>query len=240
MGKTGEIHKTNNGLEFTIINWIDSREVTVRFIDGSLLSNKPFSSIKKYNPKNINIPSVEGVGYFGNGNFSKAKHEKYYNIWRSMLIRCYNEKFKTEHPTYIGCIVDERWHNFQVFAEWCSINYIDGFHLDKDILLKGNKIYNPETCCFVPQEINNLLTKQNKRRGKYPIGVSMVGNKYLAKIRKNNKLYELGRYNLIETAFNVYKLAKEEHIKEEAIFFKNHISDNVFNALLNYKIEITD
>lgn len=34
------------------------------------------------------------------------------------------------------------------------------FHLDKDIIFQGNKEYSPQTCVFVPMEIN-------KRTGKY-------------------------------------------------------------------------
>jgi hypothetical protein len=43
--------------------------------------------------------------------------------------------------------------------------------LDKDILHKGNKIYSPEYCIFVTQDINKLFIKCNKSRGKHPIGV---------------------------------------------------------------------
>ena len=46
------------------------------------------------------------------------------------------------------------------------------YHLDKDILVKGNKVYSPETCCFVPQEINSLLVTSVRSRGDQPIGVS--------------------------------------------------------------------
>ena len=43
--------------------------------------------------------------------------------------------------------------------------------IDKDILYKGNKIYCPEKCIFVPFSINSLFTKRQNRRGDYPIGV---------------------------------------------------------------------
>ena len=44
----------------------------------------------------------------------------------------------------------------------------DGKHLDKDLLVCNNKVYSPETCVFVPREINQFLTKSNNSRGKYP------------------------------------------------------------------------
>ena len=45
-------------------------------------------------------------------------------------------------------------------------------HLDKDILIKGNKIYSPQTCCFVPENLNSLITKNDSIRNNLPIGVS--------------------------------------------------------------------
>lgn len=31
------------------------------------------------------------------------------------------------------------------------------------LLIKGNKIYSPETCCFVPQSINNCILYKHNR-----------------------------------------------------------------------------
>lgn len=47
------------------------------------------------------------------------------------------------------------------------------WHLDKDILVAGNKIYSPETCLFVPNRINSLLIRGVKT-GPLPLGVSMM------------------------------------------------------------------
>ena len=68
------------------------------------------------------------------------------------------------------------------------------FNLDKDILVKGNKVYSPSTCIFVPFEINGQFTKANTRRGSCPIGVSYAAhtNKFLACIAENNKTKHLG------------------------------------------------
>jgi hypothetical protein len=81
-----------------------------------------------------------------------------------MMMRCYSLKWSSKFPTYKDCIVDERWHNFQIFGEWFEENYVEGFELDKDILGKSSKIYSPETCCFVPQEINLMFTKRLERK----------------------------------------------------------------------------
>lgn len=72
-----------------------------------------------------------------------------------MLNRCYNEKCQEKHPSYIECTVCDEWHNFQVFAKWHEENYINGFHLDKDIRIKGNKTYSPSACSFVSQSDNS-------------------------------------------------------------------------------------
>ena len=112
----------------------------------------------------------------------------------------------------------------------------EGFHLDKDILIKGNKIYSFKTCCFVPVEINSLLTKTNSKRGNLPIGVSKSGNKYKARLNSNL----LGTFDTSKEAFKVYKVAKEKHIKEVAEIWKSQITKQVYKALLKYKVEIID
>jgi hypothetical protein len=154
--------------------------------------------------------------------------------------RCYNKRQQVKQPTYVGCLVDERWDNFQVFAKWYEENYISGFALDKDILFKGNKIYSPETCCFVPQEINNLITKNDKRRGKYPLGVSKNGSGFAARANIKGEAINLGYFKTPERAFKAYKKAKEKEIKYTAKVCKDLITEKVYQALINYKIEITD
>lgn len=130
-----------------------------------------------------------------------------------MFDRCYNEKNKTKNSTYKECTVGERRHNFQNFAKWFDENYnfktMNKWHLDKDILVKGNKVYSPETCCFVPAEINSLFIKRDSCRGYLPIGVRKSGKVFQARLNKTNISEHLGTFKTPEEAFEAYKTAKE-------------------------------
>ena len=115
------------------------------------------------------------------------------------------------------------------------------YELDKDLLMESNKVYSPETCCFVPQEINKLFTKRDSKRGDYPIGVGKYrNNSYSAQITLNNSHKYIGTFNTPEEAFEAYKIAKENYIKELADKWRGLISSKVFEAMYNYKVEITD
>ena len=194
---------------------------------------------------------VYGFGindYDGNVKYDHV-HIPSYHTWVEMLKRCLSDVFKNLHNTYNDCACCDEWRSFKTFKKWFddpSNGYKDGYCLDKDILVKGNKIYSPDTCCFVPNEINILLCKSNKTRGKMPVGVTerkMVnGYKYAAYLNENGKRRHLGTFNTPEEAFQSYKSAKEAHIKEVATQYFNDgkITKKVYDALMKYEVEITD
>ena len=119
---------------------------------------------------------------------------------------------------------------------------LSGWHLDKDILQKGNKLYSKETCCFVPAEVNLLLIKSDKARGEWPVGVyfNKRDGKFMARLKINGKVKFLGYFTSPEDAFFAYKLAKEAQIKVVAEKWKDQLDERVYQALLNYTVEITD
>lgn len=187
-----------------------------------------------------------GVGYFDLENVGemtplKIKARSY---WRAMLQRCYDKKFLEKHPTYQGCYVCEEWLTFSNFLKWFEKNYKEGYELDKDLLSgKENKIYSPETCCFLPHELNGLICRCNGlRRDGLPIGVRKNNRSYSAELRKTMKTVKVGHFPTIEEAFNAYKEAKEAYIKELAQkhFDSGNINKKVYDAFINYKVEITD
>ena len=241
--RIGKKYISNEGLEMEIIECFNSTNCTIRFKNGVTLKNRNYEKIKAGKVKNPYFPSVYNIGFIGEGNIIKninGKHTEAYQQWTGMLERCYDEKFHLRHPTYKNCTVTKEWLNFQNFGEWFEKNYIESYHLDKDILIKGNKVYSPITCCFVPQEINKLLQKSDKIRGKYPIGVRMTVNSLQASITINGKYNYLGAFKNINDAFLAYKQAKEQYIKEIADKFKDRISFPVYYTLMHYNVEITD
>lgn len=114
--------------------------------------------------------------------------------------------------------------------------------LDKDILVKGNKIYSPDTCVFVPQRINTLIVGANRIRGEFPIGVYYDKQKkrYIASLSCGDRNVKVARCKTPIEAFFEYKFYKEQHIKNVADDYKNCIPENLYNALINWNIEITD
>ena len=247
INRLGEIHKNNRGELFEIVEYINASDCSIMFIDSwqHIIKNVSYKSIYDGRVKNPYALSVFGKGFYGAGLFSK-KHAHIRNRWRGMIGRCYSEKEQEKYPTYKDVTVCEEWHNFQVFAEWMEENYnpetMQGWHLDKDILVKGNKIYSPETCCFVPSEINTLFNSQKEKRGTLPRGVSLIKNcdSYRAQICINGKALYLASSSTPEEAFKIHKKAKESHIKDVADKWKPFIDDRVYQAMYNYQVEITD
>lgn len=227
-----------------------STEVWVRFSQGNVVRCS-WQQFQKGNVKNPYDKSVFGIGYLGEGNYKSNNGNgltEQYKAWVAMLMRCYSLKFHEKNPSYIGCTVDERWHNFQTFAKWYDENHytIPGqkIDLDKDILVKGNKVYSPEACIFTPSAINKLFLKRQAARGDLPIGVKRCTRnpkKYEAQCRNNTgKRIYLKYFDTKEEAFQSYKVYKEQLIKDIAEEYKECIPHTLYNAMLTYKVEIND
>ena len=194
------------------------------------------------------IPSVYGVGYLG-GNLElkttyNGKKCNIYTQWKNMIERCYNEKLHQHRPTYEGCTVSDEFKDYSKWRIWYD-NYQykhDSWQLDKDLLTKGNKIYSSETCVFLPHIINSTLTKSNKTRGKYLLGVyfDTHNNKFKSYLSKSGKKVWLGSFKTEIEAFNAYKQSKESYIKELAEEYKDMLDPRAYNALQNYTVDIDD
>ena len=140
----------------------------------------------------------------------------YYTKWHGMIRRCYSKESETKNPTYKDCYVCDEWLTFSNFKSWMEQQDYDGKHLDKDLLVCNNKVYSPETCCFVTKEVNSFLTKRQNHRGNYPIGVNKhYSGFYYARISsKNRTMKHLGSFNNPLKAHRAWQLSKIKRTKE--------------------------
>jgi hypothetical protein len=150
----------NSGESGFVLKYVNTHEVYFQFDITGWIGCFQMDHIKKGSIKDKMSPSVLNVGFFGEGKYKNKENgvvAKSYRTWHNMLERCYDNKYQEKKPTYIGCSVDKQWLNYQVFAEWYEENYPnDGkdYHLDKDALIEHNRVYGPDTCCFLTAQQN--------------------------------------------------------------------------------------
>lgn len=240
----GSEFENSNGCKFRIIGKSQSGQgyFYIKFGNGYIRKSH-YNSIRENSAKNPFYPNWYNKGFMGVGPYN-SKHRSY-RTWASLLSRCYAPEEKREkwtYSTYYNCEVSYEWLNFQNFAEWYDANYVEGWQLDKDILKRGNKLYCPEFCTFVPHQINSTFTKANSIRGDFPIGVyyHKRDKVYRSEININDKVIRLGNFKSPDEAFFVYKEAKENHIKDLADQYKDKLDKNVYNALINYEVRMDD
>ena len=244
----GKVCKSKSSGDFKILKYNDRANVEIQFLNTGYEVVVRLDHIKSGKVKDPYSPSVCGVGISGTKypiTIDGVK-TKEYMLWVDMLTRCYNDAYQKKQPTYKHCEVSENFKSYEYFYEWCNSQVefdVKGFDLDKDLLIKGNKVYSENTCIFIPREINTLLVKRKASRGKYLIGVYWDKTKkaFKAQVRKNKgKSERLGSFKTELEAFEAYKQAKEYFIKEQASNWKDQIDERAYNALMNYTVEIAD
>ena len=264
-GKVRNPHKNRNNLEnynkqgclMKIVEYINANNITIEFQDKFKSHvHVIWKDFKDGNIKNPYYPSVFGIGATGNkydvcyiDENGKKKNTKEYQTWLSMLHRCFDKKEKLRNPTYKDVTCCDEWLYYESFYEWLHSQenfdkwkVLDKSALDKDIIIKGNKIYSPETCCLVPVNVNSLFVKNNANRGSLPIGVTLHNNKYRAQLQKENKYITFKSRKTYEEAFKDYKDAKEKWIKQVAQdeYDRGNITKKCYDAMMNYQVEISD
>lgn len=142
----------------------------------------------------------------------------YYVTWKEMLRRAYSPAYHARNPTYVGVTVCEEWHSFMAFRAWMETQDWQGKHLDKDIIVPGNRTYSPDTSVFVPPALNSLLLDCAASRGKWPIGVywDKHAKQLRAKIRIAGRRKYLGQFTCPHEAHMAWRKAKVRVIRDAA------------------------
>lgn len=170
---------------------------------NSLLNRKPICGIGINDADYVTQPSGKPIC-------------PYYAVWAEMIRRCYSDKYHQRKPTYIGCSVCEEWQTFTNFKSWMQQQEWEGKQLDKDLLFPNNKVYSPETCIFVDNRLNMLLTHQKSNKD-LPVGVSYDSSRDLYRAicqDKNSKYVQIGRFKTVKEAHEAYRRFKVAVIQE--------------------------
>lgn len=166
------------------------------------------------------MKKVFGVGY-NDACYPVTKYDEegkqiwmcpFYKAWRGILQRCYDEKFKERWPHYKDVTMCSDWIVFSKFKMWMETQNWENRALDKDFLVWGNKDYNPGTCAFLPQEVNNFLTLRDNTCENTVIGVTYYKNigKWVAKVGFEGTRIYLGSFSTPEEAHLAYLKGKIE------------------------------
>lgn len=234
-----------------MLDYKGCNSILVAFYDPFCIVKCAYGQLKDGRVSNPILPNVFNKGYLGVGSYNSVTHERLYYIWRSMLDRVYNDKRHLKQPTYRDVEVCKEWLCFQNFAEWCynqkffNVTDFNGepYELDKDILVRGNKTYSPETCCFVPKGINNLFKFSNRQNKKNQLGVYFKKslNKYGASYKDSEgKHHHIGYFNNQIDAFYAYKVVKESTIKDVAVKYKDFIDQRTYEAMVGWEVTLKD
>lgn len=239
--KAGDVFPTYRSGDVIVVRYINNKNVVVRFDDKYRHELKTtLINIMAGSIKNPYAPVVCGVGFFGVGKHRARIGKKdtvEYQTWRHMISRCYGKSVSPKDLSYRDCDVHPDWHNFQNFAEWYTNHefYGLGYHIDKDILFEGNKLYSEHTCELVPAEINLLFGGSGTADGTLPIGVcyNKSNKKYAAYLGINGVRKHLGYFDSSEEASCAYRTSKSSYIKEKAFKWKDGIHTSVFESLMD-------
>ena len=240
--RIGEENYNFQGCLMKIIEYKKGSDITIEFQDSFKFKKKTqYNNFLEGKIKNPYYKSVYNIGCIGNTSANiNGLHKQSYIIWKGILKRCYVDN----SYCYKDCSVCNEWLCYENFEKWYDENYYkvgeERMCLDKDILVKGNKVYSPDTCVFVPQRINTLFVKSKSKRGLCPIGVTKVKNGKYSAGTTSIGIGMLGVFSTPEKAFQVYKIKKEQYIKEIANQYKDKIPLKLYEAMYNYQVEITD
>lgn len=194
---------------------------------------KKFSKVNLGKAKPISERElIAGVGI--NDVNGVVKHDKAYTIWREMIVRCYKGSYWEKRPTYKHCDVCDEWKRYSNYLQWYNANYIEGFDVDKDLLsfCTEKKIYSPETCCFLPPEINCALSTSKSIERDLPVGVHIISGCITSSLGNNH----LGTFPTVEMAHKAYLNAKKEHIINLANKWKDKIEPRAYDALISLDV----
>ena len=150
---------SNNSGEFEVIEKLTGGKSRIRFTLTGTEKEVYNSNIARGEVKDEYYRTGHGTC---SGRIDGALKAHYLHArWNAMIGRIYNKnnpKFKTYGGN--GVAICDRWHCFEYYVEDIesmenSEKIKDGWQVDKDTKIIGNKIYSKETCLIISLEDNS-------------------------------------------------------------------------------------
>lgn len=207
--------------EYYIIEYTNCEKVKIRF------QNTGYEYITSYNHiQNLEVMDRFHKGKYGNNIGDCEVNVNAYKTWYNMIYRCQHCK------GYKDVSICEDWYNFSNFLKWYNNQYKeDNWHLDKDILSNNKRVYSPETCCFLPPEINTFFEKYKKAKG---FSYNKKRKKYEAYCRNRGAYIHLGLYETPAEARMAYLNYKTNILEDLMKPYLNKLSVELYNAIIKY------
>lgn len=160
-----------------------------------------------------------------------------YVLWSGILNRVTTTNPK--HSAYFDVTICNEWLRFSTFKQWMlnpANGYKAGYAIDKDIIRPGSKIYNPQSCCFVPSRINLLFVMHDDPSDK-PTGVIHVKNKYFSHIKVDDTVINAS-FDTLSEAMDDYVNKKTNIIRDVAneYYSRGEITKRVHDAMLVFPV----
>lgn len=234
----GEENVSTCGWRYKVVEYVNAHQVKIEWEDGAF-SWCATKELRNGKVKSLNFKAVNGVGFHGYGNYSSSSHPRLYACWERMLRRCYDpyELNKPRGQSYRNTHVCKEWHNFQNFAEWAIEQPYwneEDSSIDKDILGNNRDLYHPETCCFIPLEVNMQLVKHCKSEG-VTVKTTKCGERYIVRVPVLKKRKYIGCFTSRNYAVSVYQLYKSIAIGITARKYKGLIREDVIDMMSKLK-----
>lgn len=242
----GEVFENTKGESYEVLEQLGTSNFKIKFTDSGYETEakkinieigqiKDRSNLNKF--KDISgfdhsqNKCVSGVNKTAKALASEKGLLKEYTIWSNIVGRC-NRGYAKLH---------EDFYTFDSWLGWAKEQkgFMDKdgngnlFQLDSDLFSTDEKMYSPDTCVFIPKEINSIC-KPNMLRDDLPRGVSPFGSKdkpYKVSISVDGVTKHIGNYKTIEEASAVSKQARLGRVRLLEIKYDGVVDSKVFEEL---------
>lgn len=241
-----EVFSSRSFGDFVIDRYVNCHEVYIKFLNTGSIGKASAGNIRNGFVKDVMAPSVAGIGYLGGDKFKcrypgrGGSQTKEYATWSSMIRRCYAPENDIIGRAYADCSVCPEWHNFQVFAEWCQTQpemLHSNSSLDKDIRVRGNRVYSPAGCSFVPLDINIAVTGKKHFNTTGLTGIHATPEGFAAEVTLCGTGMRIGTFATKELAHFMYCSIKNAYIRGLAEVHKDKLSLEVYLKLSTWESE---